>query len=235
MKRLLSICLLVACTLPLRAQLRFERTTLDVKTISEDDAPSVHTFRYVNDSDKPVVITRVETTCGCAKPQYTKAPILPGTEGEVSVTFYPRGHAGTLDRSLYVRTNASEKPVRLTLVGTVTPTADRFAAYPVRKGPLRLKQDEVRFGRVRKSMRHVARIEVANAGMRALHLSLVGAPDDLEFRTEPSTIAPDSVADLVFVLNTARLQPGPLEFTVMLDGLQVPPSQREMRVTAEVR
>lgn len=235
MKRIFLTLLLLAAGLPLAAQLRFETRTLDLKTLSEDDAPSVHRFPYVNDSDQPVVILRVETTCGCAKPAYVREPILPGARGEVAVTFYPRGRSGVLNRSVYVYTSASTEPVQLTLRGNVTPTTDRFAAYPYRKGTLRLKQEQVRFGRVRKPMRHIARIEVTNAGTRALHLSLMGAPDYLEFRTEPSTIAPDSVADLVFVLNTAKLEPGPLEFTVLLNGLPVPPSQRELRIEAEVK
>lgn len=235
MKKILLTLLLLTMGLPLMAQLRFETRTLDLKTLSEDDAPSVHKFHYVNGSDKPVVILRVETTCGCAKPAYTREPILPGAKGQVEVTFYPRGRSGALNRSVYVYTSASTEPVQLTLTGTVTPTTDRFAAYPYRKGALRLKQEEVGFGRVRKPMRHIARIEVTNAGERALHLSLMGAPDYLEFRTEPSTIAPDSVADLIFVLNTATLEPGPVEFTVLLNGLQVPPSQRELRISAEVK
>lgn len=73
-------------------------------------------------------------------------------------------------------------------------TTGRFFSCPYRKGALRLKQEEVRFGRVRQPMRHIVRVVAANAGTRALRLSLMGAPDYLEFRTEPSRIASDSVA-----------------------------------------
>lgn len=234
MKRAVLILLLLIVVQRAAAQLRFANPKLDLKTISEDDAPARHTFRYINDSDKPVVITRVETTCGCAQPEYSTAPILPGGRGEVTVTFYPKGHPGALHRSLYVRTSAAQEPIQLVLTGVVTPTTDRYAAYPERIGALRLKQNRMNFGAVRSTGRRMGRIEVVNSGSKPLHLSLMGVPGWLTFRTEPEVIEPDAVGDLIFILDPTGVERGKAECIVLLEGVVAPPLQREIKVSAQI-
>ena len=53
--------------------MRFETTHIDIGRINEDDAPIESTFRWENTGDKPLVVTRVETTCGCARPDYERS------------------------------------------------------------------------------------------------------------------------------------------------------------------
>lgn len=131
MKRIVFTLLLLLAGLSLRAQLRFDSCTFDMKIVFEDDAPSEYTFRYANRSDEPVVILRAETTCGCAKPRYTKEPVMPGQSGSISVTFYPKGHPGALNRSVFVHTSAPPKPVRLTLTGHITPTTENIRSIRI--------------------------------------------------------------------------------------------------------
>lgn len=226
--------MLLACV-PAFGQLRFRNTTLDVGTISEDDAPREWVFPYINGGDKPVVITRVETTCGCAAPRYAKAPVLAGAKGEVGIKFYPKSHPGALNKSVYVHTSASATPVKLTIVGTVTPTTDRYAEYPFRIGVLRLKQTAVRLGVIRRPGRTMTRVQVVNEGKTPLKLLVAGAPVWLEFHSEPEVVAPDSVGDLVFVANSAGLEPGRIEASVTLEGAGGEGAERVLKLSAEIR
>lgn len=75
--------------------MRFETTHIDIGRINEDDAPIESTFRWENTGDKPLVVTRVETTCGCARPDYERRPVLPGEEGTLKVTYHPKRHPGS--------------------------------------------------------------------------------------------------------------------------------------------
>ena len=234
MKRLFMLLLMLAAV-PAFGQLQFGSVTVDVGTVSEDDAPREWVFPYVNVGDKPVVITRVETTCGCASPRYAKAPVLAGAKGEVGIKFYPKSHPGALSKSVYVHTSASPKPIKLTIVGTVTPTTDRYAEYPFRIGAFRLKQTEVRLGVVRRPGRTMARVQVVNEGRTPLTLGVSNAPAWLEFRSEPQIIAPDSVGDLVFIGSSAGLEPGKIEAAVILDGVAGTPAERTIGISAEIR
>ncbi|MBT4398899.1 MAG: DUF1573 domain-containing protein [Bacteroidetes bacterium] len=44
-------------------------------------------FTFTNTSEKPIVITRVGTTCGCTAPIFPKEPIKAGDQGIVSLRF----------------------------------------------------------------------------------------------------------------------------------------------------
>lgn len=241
MKRcfLLVVCLVAAAFGAVAQPLVFPDSVRDVTGISEDDAPRTYTFRYRNISAAPVVIVRVEVTCGCTRPEWSRKPIPPGGEGEIRVTFHPRGRAGALDKSLFVYTSASaSKPAaRLLLTGTVRPTADAWSAYRFRMGPLRLKQVGVNFGSVPVPRPRVGRIEVANAGRRPLTLRVAGLPPYIRFRTEPEVIRPDSVADLVFSLATGQTDKrGTFEVEVLVEGLPepLPPSRRAIRLRGTI-
>lgn len=112
----------------LRAQqLIFPDSVQHVGEIAENDAPRTYRFRCENRSDKPVVILRVDTSCGCVKSSFSRKPIAPGESGEVVVTFDPRGHEGALYKQMPVYTSASGRrpAVRLALSGTVKPPRRR--------------------------------------------------------------------------------------------------------------
>lgn len=104
-------------------QLVFPDSVCNVGRIAENDPPRTYRFRCENRSDKPVVILRVDTSCGCVKSSFSRRPIAPGATGEVVVTFDPHGRAGALYKVMPVYTSASgKKPAaRLALSGTVKP------------------------------------------------------------------------------------------------------------------
>lgn len=104
-------------------QLIFADSVQRVSEIAENDPPRTYRFRCDNVSDTPVVILRVDTSCGCVKATFTRKPIAPGESGEVVVTFDPRGHEGALYKQMPVYTSGSGKrpAVKLALSGVVGP------------------------------------------------------------------------------------------------------------------
>lgn len=50
------------------------------------------TFQYsfLNQSEKPIAIETVRTTCGCTNPQWPTGLIEPGERGQIQVTFTPK-------------------------------------------------------------------------------------------------------------------------------------------------
>ena len=74
--------------------MRFERTQIDAGHIGEDDTPPSYTFKWHNEGTAPLIITRVQTTCGCAAATYGRQPVRTGGEGTVTVdgTVYTLRH-----------------------------------------------------------------------------------------------------------------------------------------------
>ncbi|WP_165020794.1 MULTISPECIES: DUF1573 domain-containing protein [unclassified Dysgonomonas] len=76
-------------------------------------------FVFKNNGDAPLVIQRVQTTCGCTTPDYTKEPILPGKEGKIKVTFSTTGRPGVFDKKVTIFSNVPDEVYVLTIKGEV--------------------------------------------------------------------------------------------------------------------
>ncbi|PWT73580.1 MAG: DUF1573 domain-containing protein [Bacteroidetes bacterium] len=63
------------------------------------------TFRFKNTGSKPLIIERVQPSCGCTVAEQPTEPILPGQEGLIKASFNSEGHVGVNNKRLYVYAN----------------------------------------------------------------------------------------------------------------------------------
>ncbi len=87
------------------AEFKFEKETHDFGKIPLTKPVSVN-FKFTNIGDMPLIITKVETTCGCTVPTYTKTPLKKGESGVISVTYTPAGSPLPFSKSITVTSNA---------------------------------------------------------------------------------------------------------------------------------
>jgi hypothetical protein len=66
-------------------------------------------FRFKNTGNKPLVIERVQPSCGCTVAETPKEPIAPGAEGVIKAAFDSNGRIGTQHKSIYVEANTNDK------------------------------------------------------------------------------------------------------------------------------
>lgn len=212
--------------------MRFESTSLAAGSIEEDGAPSVHTFRWRNEGQTPLVVTRVETSCSCVRAVFSKTPVPGGGCGEIVVAYHPKGHPGSFQRRILVFTQLSsaQPSAVLELSGRVIPSLMPTADYPYVMGSLRLKQQSVRIVGNRLQSE---RIECLNAGDAPLTIRADNRllPEYLNFRCEPTAIDPGKTADLVIRFDPAEAGATlPRQVPVLLEGVSLPPSQRTIQV-----
>ena len=62
-------------------------------------------FRFRNAGNTPLVIARVQPSCGCTIAEQPKAPIAPGAEGQIRATFNSEGRPGVNHKTLFVSSN----------------------------------------------------------------------------------------------------------------------------------
>lgn len=83
----------------------FLQTTFDfgdVKVNSEN----VHYFKLKNTGDKPLIVEKIQASCGCTTPQKLENPIAPGQIDSIRVQFVPyEGMHGTQEKTVTVTTN----------------------------------------------------------------------------------------------------------------------------------
>lgn len=103
------------------ADIKFDKTTHNFGTFSENDPVVTCTFTFTNVGDGPLVIHQAVASCGCTVPEYTQEPVLPGKTGTIKVTYNGAGkYPGHFRKSITLRTNAKNEIMRLYIEGDMT-------------------------------------------------------------------------------------------------------------------
>jgi hypothetical protein len=76
------------------------------------------TFTFTNKGTEPLLLTRVNATCGCTAPSYSKEPIKPGDKGEIKVK-YNTNILGPFNKTIVIDSNGSPSRVILRIKGRV--------------------------------------------------------------------------------------------------------------------
>ncbi|RZJ63409.1 MAG: DUF1573 domain-containing protein [Flavobacterium sp.] len=95
----------------------FENETIDYGTVNKN-ADGKREFVFVNNGNKPLIITNATGSCGCTVPTKPTEPIMPGAKGVIGVK-YATDRVGPFSKTVTVTSNASETPKVLTIKGTV--------------------------------------------------------------------------------------------------------------------
>ncbi len=66
--------------------IHWDSKMIDLGPIQKDKATDA-TFEFTNNTDQPVVIARVKSSCGCTVTSYERKAILPGESTSVTATY----------------------------------------------------------------------------------------------------------------------------------------------------
>ena len=97
--------------------IKFENSTHDFGTFDESLGKVTTEFKFTNEGNAPLVITRTAASCGCTTPEYPKEPISPGKSGIIKVTFNAKGRPGNFQKSVYVYANTDPEKTTIIIKG----------------------------------------------------------------------------------------------------------------------
>ena len=130
-KLILGIVFAVAGTFASQAQeISFEKEIHDFGTF-EQHGNGQYEFKFTNTGDAPLIIKNAKGSCGCTVPTWPREPIAPGETAEIGVK-YATNRVGAFTKTITLTTNASKKPVILTIKGKVNP-GEKPTDAPVKK------------------------------------------------------------------------------------------------------
>jgi hypothetical protein len=125
MKRLLTLIAAVSVAALLNAQtpaapaqdaFGLKESAFDFGTIPQGK-PVFHFFEVTNNGKTPMVISNVQTSCGCTTPEWSKEPIAPGATTKIRVG-YNAAAEGHFDKYITVMYNQNlSKQIKIS--GTV--------------------------------------------------------------------------------------------------------------------
>lgn len=151
MKRLLSVvilafCLLTACnsgsekgelstdlvtnpksaTQPSNKQpvITFDKTEHDFGAILQGERVTC-TFHFTNTGNMPLIISNVNSSCGCTVGDFSRTPVDSGKSGTIKATYDSKGHHGFQTRTLTVISNTNPNKTVLRLKANVK-TPDQY-------------------------------------------------------------------------------------------------------------
>ncbi len=135
MKGVKVIMMVLACVFAMSATakkypvIKFEKTTIDFGTFSQDNPVQTCVFKFKNVGKAKLAITYVHTSCGCTVADYPKDFISPGGSGEIKVTYDGTGKLpGKLKKTIQVFYNGkpnAEDLVRIYVTGDMTAVSSK--------------------------------------------------------------------------------------------------------------
>ena len=85
----------------------------------EEGAIVTHTFKFKNTGKAPLLISNAKSTCGCTVPEWPKAPIAVGEEGEIFVKFDTKNKEAYQTKPIFIQANTHPAETTLYLMGKV--------------------------------------------------------------------------------------------------------------------
>ena len=83
---------------------QFKTETIDYGKIDKS-SNGTRTFEFTNTGSEPLIISRIQTSCGCTVPKKPEKPIMPGEKGSIEVT-YDTKRLGGFSKVITIYSNA---------------------------------------------------------------------------------------------------------------------------------
>lgn len=119
MKKLLLIAVLISAGFSMQAQAKIEFKTevIDYGEVKRG-SDGIRVFEFTNTGQSPLVITEVNSTCGCTIPEKPEQPIAPGESGQIKVK-YDTQIIGPIRKTITVYSNAEVPAKSVKIKGRV--------------------------------------------------------------------------------------------------------------------
>ena len=216
----------------------FEEKTFDFGTINESDGKATHVFEFSNTGSTALLVQRVNASCGCTTPEWTKTPIEPGKKGEITVTYNPAGRPGAFTKTIAVYSNASNEVESLLIKGTVnSSSAPAMNNYPIQIGDLKVKTKTVLLNNVSKGNTKTNTMLIMNGSKSKMSVSLADVPVYLKAEVKPSVLNPNEEGRIEITFDSKKCAEwGPVfdNIYLVLDGKKVADELHKINVNANV-
>jgi hypothetical protein len=175
------------------ANISFDKTVHEFGQLKEADGIATYKFEFTNTGNEPLIIQRVNPSCGCTTPSWTKEPVMPGERGYVSAAFNPKNRPGHFDKTLAVQTNSSIPTVTLRIKGSVIPKPLTIEdEYRYEMGNVRLKSNHLSFGTVYKGTPQTRMLELINTSDQTQKIEIRDVPSHLKVNVLTPVLKPDA-------------------------------------------
>lgn len=209
--------------------------SLDFGTMEEDGGGHTLIAKWQNIGAEPLIITRIATSCGCVRCDYTREAVGSGKDSKISITYYPKGHPGIMRQRIFIYTNRSDQmPTAVVdLKGEVRASTDRRGDYPHPIGALLLRNRQIR---IDSEVQQTIRIACMNGG----EADLTPSKDNLlsssafSLTAEPKTLRAGQEGEII--ISYTPTDGGIKEpLRLFINNKLLAPRDREIKIVTETK
>jgi hypothetical protein len=184
---------------------KFNNTVHDFGEVREENGPVTYEFSFQNVGQEPFVISKVETSCNCTTPSYSKEPVKPGKMGFIKASFDPKNTTGEFNKTITVTGNTNQGLLNLTLKGVTVPRPRTILDdFPAEMGSLRFPVNHFLIGDIGTDQLDTGYIKVYNQSNKKVRLLSIKAPDHIWTKVLPITLDPKKTIEIPFMYSAYR-------------------------------
>lgn len=178
-----------------------------------------YSFVFKNTSSSDVSLKKVQASCGCTTPSWTKDPVKPGATGSIVVS-YNTSKSGPFNKSITVIYDSTQAPIYLTIKGEVMfdSTMPPSINYQFTKGTLGLDKLIENLPEITNNDKKEVTFRIRNNGTSTMSIKAPN-PSEPEVQVSPQLInlMPGQEAAIkVLVLGDKFKVNGPFTKTIKL-------------------
>lgn len=212
MKRaILSISIFLLIMIHLCAQnefsgvVKFDKTIYDFGDFKISDGEKRCTFTFTNISNKPIVVHRVISSCGCTEPVWTKSPVRPGEKGTIDITFKNDQGPYPFDKAITTYISDVDKPIILRVKGIVHEKKMSLEElFEIKIGSFAIREEVINLGQIDQGLSRNESVEVANISNYPISVEFTELSEGLKLSLSENPIPSKSKALLTIVIDTKK-------------------------------
>ncbi len=175
----------------------FREEVFNFGSVVESEGAVVHGFEFTNTTNRPITIVKVQPSCGCTTPDWSKEPVMPGKTGFIKASFDPKGRPGYFDKSLSVVTDVDNTTVQLRIKGQVVSGVISERDFEKSLGNMGLQSSSFNMGKVFLKDEYLVKdFSWKNLSRNPIEISKEVSPDFIIVDVNPSVVAPGEVGQI---------------------------------------
>jgi hypothetical protein len=194
----------------------------DFGVIKEENGKVTVDFELSNEGNAPLVISRVQSSCGCTASLWTKEPIPPKGKGKITATYDPANRPGVFAQNITVFSNASTIGTVLTIRGTVIPKPKKPEEVYRRKiGDLGIANIHLSLNKVFVGQSTTDTIGIYNFSNSPMEVTFDRIPKHITLEVNPTKLKPQEAGKIIITFDANKND----DWGFVLDRIRVLPNK----------